>query len=193
MMTNEEHHKIFLRRLESSRDAVWLVAYWLHRRGWTVEVPAIHHGEKRSDWKKFSDEGDLLISTPGSLTKHRVEVKGINYQFTCLADWPFKLQYLICTQHSFDKANPKPLMYVTVSPDGVHLGIVLSEKSPSWKVSEWADKEHPGIRTPRYWCDPINVRFMSINDVEVDLSRRVQGAHGQAAGQDEVPQQAAGD
>jgi hypothetical protein len=199
MMTDDDHHKIFLKRLEGSRTAVWVAAAWLHKRGWSVAIPAIQHGPKRSDWKKFSDNGDILAWSPGSKERHRFEVKGIGFPFTCRKDWPFRDKYLICSKHSFDKVDPKPTMYINVAPDFVHLGLVSGASCNAWHFSEWADKEHPGINTEKYWCDTDLVTFTTINNVErLDLHLRVPQAAAREqdhpAEQDaQVPQQAADD
>ena len=88
-----ENRRKFLKHLEESQSAVWLVAKWLHSRGNHVKINAAGRADTRAEWRDHVDAGDLEISL-------RVEVKNLSYKFTGAVDWPHSPAFIVCADHS---------------------------------------------------------------------------------------------
>ncbi len=154
-MTNAspEDHERFLADLEKSDQAVWLIAKWIHDRGNNVKVNVAPKADKPDNWKNYADHGDLELC-------YRIEVKGLNYDFTGRADWPH-LAYIVCSKHSFDRAVPKPYAYIHVNPAGTHAGVVMAATAKHWSVKEIKDSRYNRVQAC-YLCPLEHVKWLTL-------------------------------
>ena len=60
-------HKEFLTRLDQSRKSTFLVAEYLHRSGYNVEIPAFDYRDQHTNWLDHVDDGDLFIKKGNGL------------------------------------------------------------------------------------------------------------------------------
>jgi hypothetical protein len=121
-----EQHDKFLKRLGASSPAVLAVAAYYHGQGRLVEIPPISRAPVASEAENYVDEGDLSL-----LTRHRVEVKGLNVKFSSSKDWPFR-EIFISNVASVDRANGKVSAYISVSSDLRCAAIVKTTTTDHW-------------------------------------------------------------
>ena len=153
-------HELFTERLKKSQEAVLHMAAWHERRGFSVYVPPLRIAPSRDQWREFSDSGDFYVDGYGG--KRRMEAKRLTKNFTCHADWPYKLVFIVCSKHSFDNADPKPRNYFILNPSMTHCGVVaVNSTVDDWtwrpvydrKFLEWQDD---------YFCPMRLVYFMEL-------------------------------
>lgn len=131
-MTDQATHEQFLADLRNSSLGVFVVADYLLDRGFSCRLPARSYAPTHADWKEHADGGDLFID-------QRIEVKHLSADFTGAHDWPFK-DFMVCNQHSFDNAKPKPWAYFILNKNADTVAIVLVGKTKkSWTVCERTD------------------------------------------------------
>ena len=128
----ESKHKKFLKYLEESNSAVYYIAAWLERRGYTVTIPELRKAPSHKDWKKYADSGDLFVGSK------RIEVKRLTVSFTGEHDWPFD-DFIVCNKHSYDAADPKPYAYMILSKSMDFVGVVKPETYDLWYVEKRTD------------------------------------------------------
>ena len=150
-------HLKFLGHLDESEKAVWLVAQMLSKRGHKVSVPVTTKAETYGEWKDHADDGDLFIERPAL----RVEVKRRGCDFTDAGDWPYP-DFMVCAQHSWDRASPKPYLYIILSKSGTHAASVFGSSSSSWNVEKRTDSRYENVRQPLYFCPMDKVSFFKV-------------------------------
>jgi len=155
-----DQHVGFLKRLDSSRPAVFKVAEWLHRRGFTVKVPSTMYAPDATEHTKYVDDGDILIKKPTDENWLRVEVKQINTDFDCRDNWPFPV-VLVSNKKSVDRAMPVPVSYVIVNKLMTHAGIIYTKTKEKWSEKNILAKNTNNIET-FYVCDPSIVKFLDL-------------------------------
>lgn len=154
MDTNNNHSR-FLRHLDDSADAVWLVSRFLSRRGYGVTIPPTSRAVAHNEWEACADNGDILIT-------QRVEVKRLGVDFTCREDWPFRDKFIVCAKHSFDRATQKPFAYIILSANMVNASAVFSSDSRCWTTEKRTDRRYNGV-TQEFYLSPLDkVRFFNI-------------------------------
>lgn len=86
----DHSHSVFQKDLRDSFEAVKLVAKWLSQ--WYEIDPLIPPivTPHQSQWRRFSDSGDIRGTRRSTGEVHLFEAKGLNYHFTCEADWPHR-------------------------------------------------------------------------------------------------------
>ena len=149
--TLEQVDPNFPEDLEESKAAVWRAARWLSDRGNHVTVRHTRLREKIEERGEFRALGDLDIL-------QRVEVKGRGLDFTSLEDFPFPT-IIVCTVHSWDRAEPKPHAYLMVNREMTHLGVVLGSTSKHWKQRTVFDRRR-GREIANYECPIEFVDFL---------------------------------
>jgi hypothetical protein len=141
----------FMSHLDASFDPVWFVARWLWNEGYTVTIPLVRKAPSHSEWRKYVDNGDILIPTSdGNFL--RIEVKQSSRYFSSLDDWPFP-EFFVCAKHSYDIAIPKPAFYLILSSDKKVMAVVNVEKTVSkWTVTRKQDRRYDNVIQPFYIC-----------------------------------------
>lgn len=127
-------HKAFIKRLDGSRHSTFLVAQYLHKRGYNVTIPAFIYPEKDSNWEENVDNGDLYIQKNDGPSA-RIDVKHINIDFTKQEDFPFSYMF-VADIRAIERANPFPLAYIIVNKSATHAGIVWGKTKPYWETHE---------------------------------------------------------
>lgn len=157
------NHQKFLEHLDASDGAVWIVAKLLHKRGYTVEVPAVSRAEKHEDWKDHADSGDLYITNSRlGIVRQRVEVKRLSVNFSSKTDWPFATKFIVCAKHAYDRAIPKPYAYIILASEKKHAACVFSSESTDWYVESRTDARYDPPVTQEFYFAPIDtVTFFS--------------------------------
>jgi len=156
-----DNHARFLKHLDQSSKAVFVVAHHLHRKGLDVRVNATRRASSHKEWKKFKDDGDMFVYRGGN--EYRIEVKGSRRIFTCGDDWPFD-NVFICAVHSYDLAEKKPYAYFVLSGDMKHVGIVNTDTYPKWRVMRKKDRRYENVEQDFYTCPIELVKWEKIDN-----------------------------
>ena len=126
-----EQHQEFLKRVDNSRPAVFKIAEYLHRSGYSVFIPAYKYAPTASEHMAYVDNGDIIIEGKNN---GRVEVKHMKKNmFTYHKDFPFK-RAIVASKKSIDRASPTPLAYIFVNSVMTHIGIIHWNTKPHWFV-----------------------------------------------------------
>jgi len=125
-------HAEFQGVLADSQRIVEAVAAWLRASGHTVEVPALRVAPTFDDRRRYQDGGDLWIIEPDD--RVRFEVKSTSYTFTGRADWPFTYGAYVTAVGAWERAQPKPVMHIIVSPDLRAIAKISSLTRSEWFV-----------------------------------------------------------
>jgi hypothetical protein len=136
-LTKEERHERFIKRLDASRPSTFRVAEWLHKKGWSVQIPSIRYAPFEDDPMEYVDEGDLFIERNG--IQSRIDVKHSGVQFTDRASWPIKYNgiMLVSNKAAVDRANGKSLAYIIVNPPMTHMAIIWQKTREHWVEKEF--------------------------------------------------------
>jgi|TARA_R110000744_G_C18997452_1_gene521367 hypothetical protein len=156
---NSNHSK-FLKHLDNSSEAVFIVAKYLYLKGLDVRINALKKAKKHSDWKKYKDDGDLFIFNKNK--SYRIEVKGLSCDFTNKNDWSFK-DFIVCAKHSFDNSNPKPYAYFILNKKRTHCAIVKEKTSGIWNIVQRKDNRYQNIVQEFYTCDLSKIEWISFS------------------------------
>jgi hypothetical protein len=154
---DEENHRIFLRSLDESGSAVWRVARWIHSQGMHVKINAAGRAPRREDWRDFSDCGDLEVCL-------RVEVKQLSREFRDRETWPFGDKFIACSKGSWDRAFPKPWVYIYLSADGIHYAKLSGATRDRWTVDTRRDSRHEDVVQQFYFAPIELVTWGSLED-----------------------------
>lgn len=156
-MTDQNHAR-FLRALDDSLPGVLRVAEWLVRRGRNVRISGQHRAPTHEQWQDYSDSGDLMI-------EQRIEVKHRTFDFTSADDWPYA-DVAVCAQHSWQRAEQKPLAFVSVSCDMTHVAIVLASSAKHWSVRPCTDSRYDGVTQDTFFCPLSSVTFLRLPKIK---------------------------
>ena len=107
-----------------------VVAHWLHKQGYELNIPPIHYAPSSAESVNYLDDGDIKARKDGGEWE-RIEVKGIKSDFTCEWDYPFR-QVLVSNKKAIDRANPFPKAYYIVSKDLRYCAIVEGATKDKW-------------------------------------------------------------
>lgn len=151
----------FFRRLDASRKSTFLVAEYLHRRGFTIHIPAFDYNERDEPWEEHVDDGDLYVWKERE-KMHRIDVKHISLDFTSKSDFPYSHMF-VADIRAINRADPFPLAYIVMNKSCTHLGIVWGNKKDLWEPHEvFASNTNKMITVMR--CPVEHVDFRSLND-----------------------------
>jgi hypothetical protein len=143
----------FQDRLKGSVHAVFVVAKWLHRKGYDVRIPAE---------TGVIDLGDIFANKPDTPVK-RIEVKGRNVVFTNASDWPYE-DMLVSNEAAVNRALADDPHYVILNAAMTHAALILPDTKQHWKViKKWASNT---CKEESFYACPIeHVKFIRI-DIE---------------------------
>ena len=144
----------FVSHLKASEDARWVVARWLSGRGHTVTLKPLKIRPTSADHADFADDGDIHTELG------RFEVKRLGVDFTGAEDWPFK-DYIVCGKNAWDRAEPKPYVFVTLSSNMKFAGVLVPEPA-AWVVKTIIDKRYNGYSQEFYLTAASAVKFMKV-------------------------------
>ena len=144
------NHERFLVSLMKSEETVRLVAEWLIRQGYFMELRPIRGAPSADQHEKYSDRGDCFIVEDSGL-RRRVEVKQVEEaHFTCADDWPWPHIYVVGDIPIIDR-QPRAWVHIRVNPERTHAGIVWDYTRVFWRTAKVPDKI-TGRSKPVYTC-----------------------------------------
>jgi hypothetical protein len=149
----------FSRRFHGSRPAVFRVAEWLHEYNYYIAIPPQKIYKRGENPMDYVDSGDVFI-TKDDDPRQRIEVKGINTQFTNAMDWPYPT-VLVSNKAAVDRANGEVEAYIIVSSDMNHIIIIKAETKEHWVVTDLTPKTTGKLET-FYACPLEHVIFRDI-------------------------------
>jgi len=150
---NDNHEK-FLRFLAESEVDVFKASKWLGKLGYSVKMPPTTKAETRGDHQNHSDFGDIFI-------EQRVEIKKRSFDFTCAQDYPFQGDVIVCEKKSYDRAKPKPYVYLIFNKNMNHVAVIRSDTSDRWTVKEVHDSRY-NEKQQCYFCPLDLIRFCKV-------------------------------
>lgn len=153
-----DQHTKFLSRLDKSRAAVFKVAEYLSKAGFTVTIPAIKFAPTAKDHKDYVDEGDIIAVR--GVDRHKVEVKHIDTDFKDLATWPHPVVF-VSNVGTVDRAGDTVSAYVIVNKPMTHIGIIWTTTKPKWSIKDVYAK-NTGNMERNYCCSPDLVDFREL-------------------------------
>ena len=158
-LAERQAHERFLKRLDGSRPATFRVAEWLHKAGYSINIPAIRYRKFEDKIEDFVDSGDIFVEKDGE--KYRVEVKHSGYDFTCAKDWPFPTMFV--SNKAAVERNTDVSCYIIINQPMTHLALIWKKTKEHWFVKPAFAKNTQ--KTEYFYTCPIdNVDFRSIND-----------------------------
>lgn len=155
MSTN---HKKFLSRLRKSQEAVSFANRWLLQQGYDVLQTATREAPAAKNWEEFADGGDLFIY-------QRVEVKRLGVCFS-QGNWPYGTKFIVCGKNAFDRAKPKPFVFLILSNDMQCVASVRSETRPHWYVEKKRDAGYENVEQDYYLAPLDCVKWQKTNKTE---------------------------
>lgn len=158
---SKNSHQEFLSRLDASRKSTFLVAEYLHRRGFNVHVPAFDYNENDEHWEKHVDDGDLYIWKEVENT-HRIDVKHLSMEFTTRDNFKFS-HLFVADVRAVERANPFPLAYISINSACTHMAIIWGKTKKHWEPYDvYASNTEKMITVMR--CPIEYVDFRSLKD-----------------------------
>jgi len=155
----KDNHKKFLKHLDNSSDAVFIVARYLYDKGMDVRINSLKKSKKHSDWKKYKDDGDLFVYVND--VEHRIEVKGLSCEFTNKDDWCFR-DFIVCAKHSFDLASKKPSAYFILNKQKTHVAVVKTKYHDTWNVVSRIDHRYKNVAQKFYTCSLDKIDWIEL-------------------------------
>lgn len=168
MGKSEATHKVFLKQLAESRHAVILIAAKFYLSGYDIIMKATKFAPKHTDAQEYSDSGDLYVLPPESKVWQRIEVKQISTPFTSADDWPYPPDwgFMVCSQHSFDKAVREmkmPHTYMILNPEATRIGVIdVDSTQEHWFVRKNVKDSKTGLPQDFYFIPTTKVRFTDV-------------------------------
>ena len=158
-----ENHKKFTEHLKASTKALFIVAHYFHHHGYTIRINGQKCSPTASNHKKYADDGDLFIKTKDDKEKWvRIEVKGLNAEFTNLNDWPFK-NFMVCAKHSYDKTLPDPpTCYYILNKTRTHAALVKTNTFDHWFTKTVKDGRYENVSQEFYHCPLDKIEWRNI-------------------------------
>jgi hypothetical protein len=125
-----DQHLRFLDRLRGSSPGVFAFGYWLHRKGYTIEIPGLKFAPTANDAIHYVDSGDLFIVKP----RERYDVKHLSRTFSSGQDFPFPDAF-VANVPAVDRADDVAL-YVSISNDLKCAALIPPITKPEWRIKE---------------------------------------------------------
>ena len=121
----------------NSQKCVWKASKSLSDIGLPVTIEPTFYSDSYDNRLYYQDNGDIRISL-------RIEVKGINTNFTCKEDFPYSHMF-VCAKHSWDFTNPKPFGYIIYNKEQTHFAFIPGSTHSSWSVNTIKDKRYDNM------------------------------------------------
>jgi len=156
-----ENHKKFTEHLKESTKALFIVAHYFHHHGFTIRINGQKCSPTASSHEEYADDGDLFIQTKDDKWI-RIEVKGLNAEFTNLNDWPFK-NFMVCAKHSYDKTLPDPpTCYYILNKTRTHAALVKTNTFDHWFTKTVKDGRYENVSQEFYHCPLDKIEWRNI-------------------------------
>jgi hypothetical protein len=156
----ENSRETFFRRLDASRKSTFLVAGYLHKAGYNINIPAFDYNEDNGPWEDHVDDGDLYIWRKGE-DQHRIDVKHISIDFTTRDSYKFNYVF-VADIRAVHRADPFPLAYIVVNKSCTHIAIIWGKTKKFWTPHDvYASNTKKMITVMR--CPVEHADFRSLN------------------------------
>lgn len=157
----ENSREAFSRRLDASRKSTFLVAEYLHKAGYNVNIPAFDYNEDNGPWEDHVDDGDLYIWRKGE-DPWRIDVKHVSVEFTTRESFRYS-HIFVADIRAVERANPFPLAYITVNNSCTHMAIIWGKTKKLWEPYDvYASNTDKMITVMR--CPVQHVDFRSFDN-----------------------------
>jgi len=160
-------HPQFLRKLRMSHADVDIICRVCRRRGLWAISPPIFEAKTQADAKDCADHGDFfaLGVKAGRIEVQKFEVKGLEYDFTSIDDWPFRHlnQIYVCPAANYDRAEIKPHAFFYLNKARTHFALLRTDTYKTWWIQDVISKDYHGIPIPTYTCSPKLCNFIKID------------------------------
>jgi hypothetical protein len=137
MMTDNTEK--FKARLRASEPARQFVADWYKHWGIQVDDPATEEAPSYQDRLLYVDGGDVHVLLEGAWTrlevKHRPKIN-----FTSRRDFSGFPDLIVCAAHTFDRADPKPRLYIHLNQPMTHAAVIDAKKWQRWTIRSVPDR-----------------------------------------------------
>ena len=148
----------FVEDLERSHESVRAVKKWLEGKGFEATIPPTIVRPSSDERFDYSDNGDIHL-TMRTEVKHRVEIP-----FTDRASFPFGT-VIVDKCHKYDKARPKPYVYVICNKPLTHAMLVY----PRTTARKWTVEKRffNGRDNVVYECHLNLVHFVELSEAPI--------------------------
>jgi hypothetical protein len=155
-----ENHKKFTEHLKESTKALFIVAHYFHHHGFTIRINGQKCSPTASSHKEYADDGDLFIQDKEKWV--RIEVKGLNAEFTNLNDWPFK-NFMVCEKDSYDRTLPNPpTCYYILNKTRTHAALVKTNTFDHWFTKKVKCGNYENVSQEFYHCPLDKIEWKDI-------------------------------
>lgn len=151
----------FEQNLDNSVGPLFIFAQYLHKKSLTIEIPGLKKRGKNGVPNNYKDNGDLFIIQDDG-RKVRIEVKGINTEFTCREDFPYKY-ILISSKETVERVRKKVSRWVVLAKDRQHFASIHKNTQATWfEVELWASNAR---QKEKFYAAPLDaVEWHKIGD-----------------------------
>ena len=146
------NYEDYISRLEASREWIWKSAQLLHRKGFQIQIPRTTKDRQSAEWKGYADDGDLFVM-------QRIEVKHRRIDFTSEEDFPYKSGMIVCAKVPWEKAMPKPHMFICWNKTGTHYAVIMGNTRKSWFTRRLPDSDRINYEQDFLICPLEFVQF----------------------------------
>ena len=149
--------------LDRSREAVFVVAKWLHKQQYDLFIPKIEQRPKYAKSIDYIDDGDLHMTKNGAT--YKVNVKGHETLKFTDKFWPYDDVFVANTRF-VDLKGDDIGYYMTVSADLKYVGVINRLKTKhAWYVVSYYDKK-ARQQEEAYACPTELVKFFKVEEVK---------------------------
>jgi len=127
-MTDATHAE-FTENFDLSRDGVKRIGMYLESHRYEVVYPKQRKAPHQSQWREYSDDGDLFVTPYGDVSDLRIEVRYIQSHFTGEHDWPFSPKFIANNVGSWARAGRKPEWIFYPNKALTHTALLSVERS----------------------------------------------------------------
>jgi len=160
---DDENHKKFLKSLEESFPAVFVMAQWLHGPNFDILVWGYDESSSHATAKRSTDKGDIWRRDRSTGLWRRYEVKRRKYEFTCMKDFPYPTSY-VGSRVTIDNSNPPSVATFVLNHSMTHAGIILTSNKAQWLVTNPQDGRYDEYKQPTYECPKEFIKFICLSD-----------------------------
>jgi hypothetical protein len=150
----------FVELMKQSDATVGIVASWLLKNGFEVDVPELRISPSWQERLKYADDGDLFFWKKED-DKKRMEVKHWpNIGFTSVEDVRYP-NVIVNAVNSWDQADPKPDFHFILDSSKTHVLSINSNTQDHWFKTTKFDRRKGGNRA-FYFCPKQYVKCIKI-------------------------------
>jgi hypothetical protein len=167
-------HDAFKGRHNDSVPALFAVAAWFHRRGFSVSIPGFKQAPTAAEHEQYADHGDLFLREDDRWK--RVEVHHYRYlgDWTCAAeykDWVKLKNVAAADKIGIDNID----RVIILNENKTHMAWIWRETTAPW-ISKWFTPANTGNPEEKYIVAPEAAIYMRFDDETVQAPRPPEAA-----------------